>query len=109
MSEFLYYEPKDRNGHRIQVGDRVRIVGMPDLSGMTPEGIAESRPVFEYLIGRYKRIVEFDEFGFAWFYFRIPGCKFKGLHSVAIEPSLLHLPRSRSDTSFQRTVAGLVP
>lgn len=87
------YLPMDRNGRPLRAGDKVRIVGVPDLSsGMAPECVAESRPVFEYLVGRYKKIAHFNELGLAWFDFSIPGGKLKGLHGVAIEPFLLHLP-----------------
>ena len=86
-------QPVDRNGRLLRAGDKVRIVGVPDLSGMAPECAAESRPVFEYLVGRYKKISHFAEPGLAWFDFSISGGQLKGLHGVAIEPFLLHLPR----------------
>lgn len=50
----------DVNGHNLQMGDIVRIIGVPDLSGMSVEGRRESEPVFQYLLGKYKRIVGFD-------------------------------------------------
>jgi len=38
---------------------------------MSPECRAESLPVFEHLLGKYKRVEEFDEFGQAWLRFKI--------------------------------------
>ena len=87
---------KDANGERIKVGDRVRIVGVPDLSGMAPAARAESLPVFQYLVGKYKRVDEFDEFGFAWLMFKIRKGPHAGYHSVAMEPYLLKVVRNKS-------------
>jgi len=84
---------KDVLGQRLQVGDIVRIVGIPDLSGMSADCQAESLPVFEHLVGRYKRIAEFDEYGNAWLRFKIRGGPHAGDHSVAMEPYLLRLRR----------------
>ena len=86
---------KDASGERVRVGDSVRIVGVPDLSGMSPECLAESLPVFRHLVGKYKRVVEFDEHGQAWLSFRIRGGPHAGLHSVGIEPWLLRVRRTR--------------
>lgn len=80
---------KDANGHHIKVGDVVRVVGVPDLAGMTPECRAESLPVFQHLVGTYRRVEEFDKFGFAWLTFKIRGGPHCGHHSVGIEPYLL--------------------
>lgn len=97
------YEPKDRDGRRLSVGDKVRVVGVPDLSGMSKEGLAESLPVFRYLVGKYKRIAAFDEYGCARLDFAIPSGKFRGWHGVVIEPFLLHIPRKRSNHVLNRT------
>lgn len=88
-------EAKDRNGQALRVGDLVRVIGVPDLSGMSEKSIAESLPVFEYLVGNYKRIARFDDFGNAWLDFAIPSGRFRGMHGVAIEPFLLQLPQKR--------------
>ena len=84
---------KDVAGERVKGGDIVRVIGAPDLAGMSPECRAESLPVFEHLIGKYKRVEEFDEFGMAWLRFRIQKGPHAGYHSVAIEPSLLRVRR----------------
>lgn len=86
-------KPIDVNGQRVRVGDRVRIIGAPDLAGMSPECRAESLPVFEYLIGKYKRVEEFDEYGMAWLTFKIRKGPHAGYHSVGIEPYLLRVRR----------------
>ena len=82
-------------GEHIKVGDIVRVIGAPDLAGMTPECRAESLPVFEYLIGKYKRVEEFDEFGMAWLRFKIRKGPHAGYHSVGLEPYVLRVRRAR--------------
>jgi hypothetical protein len=86
---------RDASGATLRVGNVVRVVGVPDLSGMAPECLAESLPVFRHLLGKYKRIDEFDEYGHAWLTFRIRKGPHAGLHWVAIEPWLLRLRRAR--------------
>ncbi len=85
---------RDVLGGRIRVGDVVRVIGAPDLAGMSPECRAESLPVFEYLIGKYKRVLEFDDWGMAWLSFKIRKGPHAGLHSVGIEPYLLRVRRA---------------
>lgn len=89
------HTPFDAAGRRIRPGDRVRVVGVPDLSGMAPASRAESQPVFERLVGTYRRITGFDELGHAEIRCRLRGGAEDGLHWVWIEPSLLRLPRAR--------------
>jgi hypothetical protein len=84
---------RDEAGKRVKVGDMVRVIGAPDLAGMSPECREESLPVFEHLIGKYKRVAEFDEFGLAWLRFKILKGSHAGYHSVGIEPYLLRVRR----------------
>ena len=84
---------KDVRGERVHVGDMVRIIGVPDLAGMSPECRAESLPVFQFLVGKYKRVEDFDEFGMAWLTFKIRKGPHAGYHSVGIEPYLLRVRR----------------
>lgn len=94
------HQPLDQNGKPIKVGDIVRIIGVPDLSGMSPDGLAEALPAFRYLVGKYKRVRRFDEHGCAEFSFvmrRADGER--GWHTVWIEPFLLHIPRRRSEAA----------
>jgi hypothetical protein len=93
------HEPTDSSGCALAVGDLVRVVGVPDLSGMAPASKAESLPVFQHIIGRYYRIDSFDELGFAWLHFRIRSGPSKGTHGVAIEPFLVRKRRPRDDPS----------
>ena len=86
---------RDSNGKRIKIGDVVRVIGIPDLAGMAPECRAESLPVFQHLVGTYKRVEEFDEFGQAWLRFRILNGPHRGHHSVGIEPNLLRVRVAR--------------
>jgi hypothetical protein len=91
------HEPVDRNAIALNVGDLVRIVGVPDLSGMPKECLAETLTVFAHLVGKNKRIVGFDDRGCAEISFVIrPPKKGHGWHSVWIEPYLLQLPRRRA-------------
>ena len=94
---------KDAEGTRIKVGDVVRIVGVPDLDGMSAECRAESLPVFEHLVGKYKRVEEFDEFGQAWLRFKILKGPHAGYHSVGIEPQLLKLRRTQQNDPRNHT------
>lgn len=91
------YEPFDVTGRRIKVGDVVRVIGVPSFEGMSEEVLEEcrTREVFEYLVGRYKRVSEFDQYGCAELFFTIPKGRERGMHSVAIEPWLLRVKRSR--------------
>ena len=84
---------RDVTGQPIRIGDLVRIIGVPDLSGMSAECRAESLPVFKHLVGTYKRVEEFDEFGQAWLRFKIRNGPHAGSHSVGIEPYLLKVRR----------------
>ena len=85
---------RDVSGEPVKVGDIVRVIGVPDLVGMSAECRAESLPVFEYLLGKYKRVENFDKFGFAWFTFKIRKGPHAGFHSVGIEPHLLRVRRT---------------
>ena len=82
-------QPIDCAGRKISAGDVVRIVGLPDLSGMSPRARRESEPVLLYLRGKYKRIFSFSQSGLAEIEFRIRKEKFSGLHTVWLEPHLL--------------------
>lgn len=92
----------------------MKVIGVPDLSGMAPSSLEESLPVFEYLVGKCKTVEEFDEYGLAWLRFVIRIGPNKGWHSVAIEPHLLrvrstnkrkHLTRSSSGRARRRRAA----
>lgn len=58
---------------------------------MSPRRQRESRAVFEHIIGRQKRVVGFNAFGWPELSFRIRRGPYAGLHSVWIEPGLLRI------------------
>jgi hypothetical protein len=97
MSRITY---RDATGERLNVGDTVRVTGVPDLSSMSSACRAESIPVFQHLVGKYKRVEEFNEHGLAWLRFRIRKGPHAGLHSVGIEPWLLKIRRGRKENGF---------
>ena len=92
------YKPIDGAGQKLLVGDVVRVLGVPDLSGMAEECRLESEPVFRHIVGQYKKIKEFDDFGCAGLTFSIRGGRHRGMHSVWIEPFLLRRRQARNAT-----------
>lgn len=70
-------------------------MGSPSLAGMGTVTRAESKPVFDHLVGQTKRITEFDEFGEARLRFRITRGRQRGYHTVWIEPCLLNKAKRR--------------
>jgi len=97
------HEPRDRNGMRIAVGDKVRIVGIPDLSSMSAASRSECLPAFQHLVGKYKRIVAFDEYGCAELNFAVRRGDARGWHTVWLEPFLLQMPMRGSNSSTRQT------
>lgn len=85
----------DAAGRRIEVGDRVRVLGVPDLSGMSPARAAESRPVFEPIVGSSRRVCGFGRLGHVERMVRIRAGPHAGLHVVEIEPGLVRVRRRR--------------
>jgi hypothetical protein len=85
--------PTDARGRRIRMGAKVRIVGVPDLSTMSKANRAECEPVFRYIRGTCRRVVEFDRYGLATTFFKVRAGPLAGWHSVNIEPYLLLVQR----------------
>jgi hypothetical protein len=85
---------RDVAGERLRVGDVVRVIGVPDLSGISAELRPYTLGVFQHLVGTYKRIEEFDEYGQAWLRFKIRKGPYANYHSVGIEPYLLKVRRA---------------
>lgn len=77
------------------VGDLVRVIGVPDLSGMAEPYRSQSDAVFKHLVGKYKRVAEVDEHGLVWLRFTIRAGQHSGWHSVGIEPWLLRVSERR--------------
>jgi hypothetical protein len=88
----------DSLGKKIQIGDVVRVIGIPDLQEMHPSSRKESLPVFRYLVGKYKRVAGVEN-GLVELLFRIRKGKHKGLHFVWIEPELVRVKGTRGKTS----------
>ena len=74
----------------------MRIIGVPDLSGIDPESLKEVQPAFEYLVGKYKKVYGFDEYGHVEFVFKVLKWN-DGIHTVWIEPYLLKIKRSNKE------------
>ena len=55
----------------------------------------KTQRVFSYLVGKYKRITEFDDRNEAGIWFRIRRGRDSGIHWVSIEPFLLRKRRAR--------------
>ena len=75
------------------MGDTVQIVGVPDLSGMVDHCRQESEPVFRHLVGKSKKINDFNDLGMAEFTFRMKRKGKSEMHTVWIEPFHLRLKR----------------
>lgn len=88
--------PRDATGAPIRVGDVVRVLRVPDLSGMRPRGRRESLAVFEHILGTYRRVAAFNSLGWPELSFRILNGPHSGFHTVWIEPELLRVRRPRS-------------
>jgi hypothetical protein len=80
---------RDCKGQRLRVGDRVRVIGVPDLAGMARRPRAETARIFQHLVGTYRRVESFDCRGLVGLMFRIRRGRLKGLHRVGIEPHLV--------------------
>lgn len=81
--------PIDARGRQILAGSRVRVVGVPDLTGMQQRERRKSEAVFRHIMGTCKRVSGFDQYGCAEIFFAIRSGASRGLHSVALEPFLL--------------------
>ncbi|RDZ26572.1 hypothetical protein [Lysobacter silvisoli] len=86
----------DCQGSTIRAGDSVRVIGVPDLSGMAQPYREQSLRVFQHIVGSYKTVAEIDEDGQVWLRFGIRKGPLSGWHSLGIELHLLRLRRSRT-------------
>ena len=93
----FYLAPKDARGRVIRKGSRVRIVGMPDLSGIRdPRARRHVERVFQHLQGQVKKVRGFSRYGFAEIFFKIRRRgPLGGWHGIEIEPKLLLAQRRR--------------
>ena len=90
------FKPIDAKGTRLRKGDRVRIVGVPDLSTMHKNSRREVESVFRHIRGTCKRVHGFAQYGFVEIFFKIRTGRYAGWHSVEIEPELLLVQRNRA-------------
>jgi hypothetical protein len=103
---------KDVLGRTLEVGDVVRVIGVPELNGMSESGLKETLPAFRHLVGTYRRIQLFDDHGLAQINFLVRGGPIAGWHGVAIEPFLLRRkdasrrPTTRSTPTRRKRRAG---
>ena len=80
---------KDVDGQTVRIGDVVRVLGIPDLSGMRDPYRRETEAVFKHILGTRRKVEGFDQFGCAILVFGITSGPHAGSHSVAIEPHLI--------------------
>jgi hypothetical protein len=80
---------KDVDGQAVRIGDVVRVLGVPDLSGMRDPYRSETEAVFKHIVGTRKKVEGFDQFGCAILVFGITSGPHAGTHSLAIEPHLI--------------------
>lgn len=81
--------PSDVLGRRLRAGDRVRVVGAPDLGGMGAEARTAFLTALKALRRRPRAVRGFDRRGNAELAVRIAGT----LHILALEPGLLEWTR----------------
>lgn len=80
---------KDIDGQTVRKGDLVRVLGIPDLTGMRDPYRGETEAVFNHILGTRRKVEGFDQFGCAILVFGISSGPRAGTHSVAIEPHLI--------------------
>jgi hypothetical protein len=80
---------RDVDGRAVRIGDVVRVLGIPALSGMRDPYRAETHAVFKHITGTRRKVYGFDQFGCAILVFGIRRGAHAGSHSVAIEPHLI--------------------
>jgi hypothetical protein len=94
-----HFEPNDARGKRIRKDGRVRVVGLPDFSGIRDAAARrETTAVFKHVQGRVLKVRGFDQYGFAELFFKIRAGRNAGWHGIAIEPNLLLVQKSRKKT-----------
>jgi len=80
----------------VRVGRRVRVAGIPDLSGIRDaKSRREVTAVFRHVRGRCMKVRGFSRYGFVDLHFKIRKGPLAGWHSIEIEPSLLLVQKSQ--------------
>ena len=88
----MYFEPLDKNGKRIEVGDWVRLTEIPPDVINLPE---EIQLVFEKALGKTFQIERFDSYGLAEIDLTVKVAKFEW---IWVEPQFLVLFRRKTMT-----------
>lgn len=87
---------KDTAGKKLKIGDTVRIIGVPEFKGWSTRSKNESLPVFQHLVGKYKKINGLDKkHNCVEISFTIRNGKDKGWHWVAVESDLIKIKSKR--------------
>ena len=76
---------RDRKGNAARSGDHVRVLAVPDLTGMSSPYREQTEGVFRHIKGTVKRVRSVDEYGNAILVSFIRAGQHAGYHSVAIE------------------------
>ena len=90
------FEPIDKLGRPIEVGDWVRLVEIPPGIAQMP---IETIEVFRLALGKTFKIYEFDEWGCAWLNL---SKKVARGHSIGVEPEFLQRTRRKPKNQKQR-------
>jgi phage tail tube protein FII len=85
----MNYEPYDKIGKKINIGDWVRLTEIPDGISKMPE---ETQVVFEKALGKTFRIEEFNEYGLVELDLTKKVAKF---NTIWVEPHFLLLFRRK--------------
>jgi len=85
--------PRDKTGALIKAGAWVRVIGVPDLSNLSRRAFRETAPVFEHILGSYRKVSGFDH-RLVELTLRIRRGPRTGIHFVWIEPELLRVRRT---------------
>jgi len=85
----MFYEPYDKNGNKVNIGDWVRLVEIPTGIDTMPE---ETQIVFNKALGKTFKIENFDEYGLAEFDLSKKVAK---LNTIWVEPIFLLLSRKK--------------
>lgn len=89
-------KPIDKRGRTIQLGSRVRIVGMPDFSNVTPISYRRERNrVFKHIIGQCKTVDDIDQYGLIGMTFTIRNGRDAGIHCIWLESHFLLVQKQK--------------
>ena len=88
--ETVQLKPIDARGNQIYLGNRVRVVGVPDFSDVTPDSIRSERErIFKHVVGQCKKVDDIDQYGFIGLSFKIRKGQDAGIHCIWLEPSFV--------------------